>query len=166
MTATAAPDLLATIVAATRRSVEVRAAARPLRMLERETRRAPQGQAFLTALKVKLPEVSDVRLSRRLTDSASVLVADREAMTAHYERLMRKLGRVEEESKRVLEVNPTHPAVAALKAAFDKDPTDPRVESFGRLLYEQAVIAEGSKLKDPAAFARRLNDLMAKSLGG
>ncbi len=50
MTATAAPDLLATIVAATRRSVEVREAGRPLRMLERETRRAPQGQAFLAAL--------------------------------------------------------------------------------------------------------------------
>ena len=127
---------------------------------------ADQFQAFLTALKVKLPEVADVRLSRRLKDSASVLVADKEAMTAHYERLMKKLGRVEEESKRVLELNPAHPAVAGLKAAFDKDPADPRVESYGRLLYEEAVIAEGSKLKDPAGFARRVNDLLARSLGG
>jgi molecular chaperone HtpG len=110
--------------------------------------------------------VSDVRLSRRLKDSASVLVADREAMTANYERLMKKLGRVEEESRRALELNPTHPAVTGLKAAFDRDPTDPRVESFGRLLYEQAVIAEGSKLKDPAGFARRVNDLLARSLAG
>jgi molecular chaperone HtpG len=122
--------------------------------------------AFLTALKVKLPEVSDVRLSRRLKDSASVLVADREEMTAHYERLMKKLGRVDEESKRVLELNPAHPAVAGLKAAFDKNPADPRVESYGRLLYEQAVIGEGSKLKDPAGFARRVNDLLARSLAG
>ena len=122
--------------------------------------------AFLTALKVKLSEVSDVRLSKRLTDSASVLVADRAAMTAHYERLMRKMGRLDEESKRVLELNPTHPAVAGLKAAFDKDPADPRVENFGRLLYEQAVIAEGSKLKDPAGFARRVNELVARSLAG
>jgi molecular chaperone HtpG len=122
--------------------------------------------AFLTALKVRLPEVSDVRLSKRLKDSASVLVADREAMTAHYERLMKKFGRAEGESKRALEVNPTHPAVVALKAAFDKDPADPRVETFGRLLYEQAVIALGSKLKDPAGFARRVNDLMAKALAG
>ena len=127
---------------------------------------ADQFQAFLTALKVKLPEVSDVRLSRRLKDSASVLVAEREAMTAHYERLMKKLGRVEEESKRVLELNPNHTAVTGLKAAFDKDPTDPRVESFGRLLYEQAVIAEGSKLKDPAGFARRVNELLARALAG
>jgi molecular chaperone HtpG len=120
--------------------------------------------AFLTALKVKLPEVSDVRLSKRLKDSASVLVADERAMTAHYERLMKKLGRVEEESKRVLELNPAHPAVAGLKASFDKNPADPRVESFGRLLYEEAVIAEGSKLKDPAGFARRVNELLARAL--
>ena len=127
---------------------------------------ADQFQAFLTALKVKLPEVSDVRLSKRLKDSASVLVADREAMTAHYERLMKKLGRVEEESKRALELNLTHPVVAGLKSLFDKDPTDPRVESIGRLLYDQAVIAEGSKLKDPAGFARRVNEAIARSLNG
>jgi molecular chaperone HtpG len=127
---------------------------------------ADEFQAFLAALKVKLPEVADVRLSKRLKDSASVLVAGQEAMTAHYERLMKKLGRVEEESKRVLELNPAHPAVTGLKAAFDKDPTDPRVESFGRLLYEEAVIAEGSKLKDPAGFARRVNELLARSLAG
>jgi molecular chaperone HtpG len=127
---------------------------------------ADEFQAFLTALKVKLPEVADVRLSKRLKESASVLVADREAMTAHYERLMTKLGRVDEESKRVLELNPTHPAITGLKAAFDKDPADPRVESYGRLLYDEAVIAEGSKLKDPAGFARRVNELLAKSLNG
>jgi molecular chaperone HtpG len=121
---------------------------------------------FLAALNARLPEVSDVRLSRRLKESASVLVADRDAMTAHYERLMQKLGRVEEESKRVLELNPGHPAVAGLKALFDKDPSDSRVEAYGRLLYEQAVIAEGSKVKDPAGFARRVNELMARTLGG
>jgi molecular chaperone HtpG len=120
---------------------------------------------FLGLLKSKLPEVSDVRLSKRLKDSASVLVADREALTAHYERLMQKLGRVEGETKRVLEINPNHPAVAAVKALHEKDPVDPRVESYGRLLYEQAVIAEGSKLKDPAGFARRLNELMTRALG-
>ena len=54
---------------------------------------AGQFKGLLDALKAKLPEVSDVRLSRRLTDSASVLVADRDAMTAHYERLMRRFGR-------------------------------------------------------------------------
>src|SRR5262245_4306511 len=126
---------------------------------------ADKFRGLLDTLKAKLPEVSDVRLSRRLKDSASVLVADRDAMTAHYERLMQKLGRVEEESKRVLELNTVHPAVSGVRALFERDPADPRVESCGRLLYEQAVIAEGSKLKDPAGFARRVNELMARSLG-
>jgi len=120
---------------------------------------------FLGFLKSKLPEVSDVRLTRRLKESASVLVADRDAMTAHYERLMQKLGRIEGESKRVLEINPAHPVVEAVKALHEKDPSNSRVEAYGRLLYEQAVIAEGSKLKDPAGFARRLNEVMAASLG-
>jgi len=126
---------------------------------------AERFKELLSFLKSKLPEVSDVRLTRRLKESASVLVADHNAMTAHYERLMHKLGRVEGESKRVLEINPVHPVVEAVKALHDKDPANARVESYGRLLYEQAVIAEGSKLKDPAGFARRLNEVMAASLG-
>ena len=123
-----------------------------------------QFKDFLDALKAKLPEVSDVRLSKRLKESASCLVADRDAMTAHYERLMQKLGRGNDESKRVLELNPSHPAVAALRDIFAKDANDGRVEAYGRLLYEEAVIAEGSKLKDPGGFARRVNELLTKAL--
>jgi molecular chaperone HtpG len=119
---------------------------------------------FLNALKSHLPEVSDVRLSKRLKESASVLVADRDALTAHYERLMQKMGRSEGESKRVLELNGSHPAVAALRDIHQKNANDPRVQSYGRLFYEQAVIAEGSKLKDPAGFAKRVNELIAQTL--
>jgi molecular chaperone HtpG len=121
-------------------------------------------QAFLAALKVQLPEVADVRLSKRLKESAAVLVADKDALTAHYERLMQRMGRIEEETKRVLELNPNHAAVTALKAVFDKDAADPRVGNYARLLYDQAVIAEGSKVKDPAGFAKRVNELLAKAL--
>jgi len=120
---------------------------------------------FLNALKTQLPEVSDVRLSKRLKESASVLVADKDALSAHYERLMQKMGRAEGESKRVLELNGSHPAVAALRAIHEKDANDPRIQNYGRLFYEQAVIAEGSKLKDPAGFAKRVNVLMTQTLG-
>ena len=128
-----------------------------------DTKDVPDAEfaGLLEALKAKLPEVGDVRLSKRLTESAACLVADRDAMTAHYERLMQKIGRSEGESKRVLELNPTHPAVTALQGLFQKNAADARVESYGRLLYDQAVIAEGSKVKDPAAFARRINELIA-----
>lgn len=123
-------------------------------------------KGLLAGLKEKLPEVSDVRLSKRLKESASVLVADHDAMSAHYERLMQKLGRAEGESKRVLELNPSHPAVVALREIHAKDAGDGRIESFGRLLYEQAVISEGSRLKDPAGFTRRVNELLTRVLQG
>ncbi len=115
-------------------------------------------------LKTKLPEVSDVRLSGRLKESASCLVAGEGEASAHLERLMARMGRADElpANRRILELNGEHPAVVALGELFEKNTDDPRVEMYGRLMYEQAVIAEGSKVKDPAAFARRINDLLVK----
>jgi molecular chaperone HtpG len=128
---------------------------------------AGQYRGLFEALKAKLPEVADVRLSSRLKESAACLVADEHGMTAHMERLIQRLGRGDEmgPSKRVLELNGDHPVVQALHRLFEKDANDPRVESFGRLLYDQAVIAEGSKVKDPLAFARRINELLVKDVG-
>ncbi|MDB5296496.1 MAG: htpG [Phycisphaerales bacterium] len=130
-----------------------------------------QAEAYaplLTALKDKLAtDAADVRLSRRLKESAAVLVAGEGAMSAHMERLMARMGRGGEAppAKRVLELNPDHPAVAAVKALHAADAADPRVEALGRLLYDQAVIAEGSRIADPSAFARRLNDAIVTAAG-
>jgi len=112
--------------------------------------------------------VKEVRLSTRLKESAAILVADEGAMSAHMERLMQRLGRGEEvkPAKRVLELNPDHPAVVALEDLRQRQADDPRVEAYGRLLYDQAVIAEGSRIKDPAAFARRVNELIAGAASG
>ena len=121
---------------------------------------------LLAGLKEKLSaDVADVRLSRRLKESAAVLVADEGAMSAHMERLMQRMGRGGEmpASKRVLELNPDHPAVAAVQKLHAADPADERVDSLGRLLYDQAVVAEGNRITDPAGFARRLNELIAKA---
>jgi molecular chaperone HtpG len=125
-----------------------------------------QFKPLLETLRAKLAdEVKDVRLSGRLKDSAAVLVADEGAVGAHLERLLQRMGRGEElpPTKRTLELNPDHPAVQALRALREKDADDPRVEAYGRLLYEQAVVAEGSRIKDPASFARRVNELIAKA---
>jgi molecular chaperone HtpG len=120
---------------------------------------------LLEYLKARLPEVSDVRISKRLTDSAACLVADAGAHTAHLERLLQRMGRGEQaESKRVLEINANHPVVAALRDMHSKSADNPRIEEFGRLLLDQATIAEGSKLKDPAAFAKRVNDLIVSAI--
>jgi molecular chaperone HtpG len=119
---------------------------------------------LLAFLKGKLDDVSDVRLSKRLTESAAVLVADAGAMTAHLERLMQRMGRTPEADKRVLELNPTHAAVVAIRDLYAANPQDARVESYARLLLDEATIAEGSKLRDPSAFARRVNELLIADL--
>jgi len=117
----------------------------------------------LETLKKKLgDEVKDVRLSGRLKESAACLVADEGQMSAHLERLMARMGRAGEgkDDKRVLELNPNHPVVKALLAADEN-----RVENWGRILLDEAVIAEGSRLADPAGFARRVNELIAAVAG-
>jgi molecular chaperone HtpG len=117
---------------------------------------------LIAVMKGKLPEVADVRLSCRLTESASCLVAGSEAVSAHMERLMERMGRGGETTKRVLELNPNNPAVEALRDLHARDAADPRIETFARLLHDQAVIGEGSAVADPAGFARRVNDLIAR----
>jgi molecular chaperone HtpG len=133
---------------------------------DEQKQQAETFKAVLGALKEKLgDDVADVRLSRRLKESAAVLVADEGAMSAHMERLMARLGRAEGPAgKRVLELNPDHPAVAAIKRTYDANPADDRVAQLGRLLLDQATIAEGSRIVDPAAFARRINDLIVRSV--
>jgi molecular chaperone HtpG len=123
-------------------------------------------KALFDDLKTKLPEVSDIRLSSRLKESAACLVAGEGEMTAHMERLMRQFGREKdlEPSRRILELNGEHPAVLALQQLHEKDAHNPRIENYARLLYDQAVIAEGSKINDPTAFARRINDLLVQGV--
>jgi molecular chaperone HtpG len=135
---------------------------------EIEEEKKKRYQPLLDYLKGKLDEVKEVRLSSRLKESAAVLVADEGAMGAHMERLMHRLGRGKDvpASKRILELNPDHPAVEAVQKLHAKDANDPRLEKYGRLLYDQAVIAEGSKLKDPQAFARAVNELLARDAAG
>jgi len=118
---------------------------------------------LITSLKEKLPEVADVRLTRRLTNSAAVLVADANSMNANMERILKRHGEDVAGNKRILELNPDHAAVVALNELQAKDANDSRVSLFGHLLYEQAVIAEGSKISDPAGFAGRINELIAAS---
>jgi molecular chaperone HtpG len=122
-------------------------------------------EGLLKVLAAKLPKVKEVRLSGRLKESAAVLVTDEHGPSAHFERIMKRAGRGGElpVAKRILELNPDHAAVKSLLAIFEKNPADERVDSFGHLLYEEAVIAEGSRIEDVAAFARRLNELIVKA---
>ncbi len=122
-------------------------------------------QPLLDFLKGKIgDEVKEVRLSARLKDSAAVLVSDEWAMGPQMARLLERMGRGGEvpPSRRILELNPSHPAVEALQKLHAKYANDARLERYGRLLYEEALIAEGSRVKDPAALARTVNELLVK----
>ncbi len=130
---------------------------------DEEKKKTEQFKPLLEGLKKTISEVKDVRLSHRLKESAACLVADEYAPTAHMERLMKRMGQATEAGgfKRTLELNPDHPAVQKLLSLYTADTNDPKVEQYGRLLLDQAVIAEGSAIQDPAAFAKRVNALIA-----
>lgn len=107
-------------------------------------------------------EVKDVRLSGRLKDTACCLVADEEGMAPEVEKLLRQMGQTVPESKRILEINPSHPLFEAMNKLFEKDQKSVALEEYIKLLYNQALLLEGSKPKDPAAFASAITRLMVK----
>lgn len=130
-------------------------------------KREQQGKEYadlLTFLQEQLDGVKEVRLSSRLKESAACLVADEHGMSANMERILRKMGRDEmaAPSERVLEINPDHDAVQALRTVFTEDKADERLKDYALLLHEQALIAEGSAIPDPVGFAARINRLLVE----
>ncbi|WP_299021721.1 molecular chaperone HtpG [uncultured Dietzia sp.] len=99
-------------------------------------------------------EVKQVRLSHRLTESAACMVGDEFDMTPQLEAMYRASGMELPASKRILELNPTHPVVERLRVQHAEDPSAPGLTETARLLSGAAVLAEGGTLTDPAAFAK------------
>ena len=119
---------------------------------------------LLDALRVYLDsEVKEVRLSQRLATSAAVLVSDEHDMTPRMQRMLEQLGQSAPLSKRILELNPTHPLVAKLQAIYTETKTDPRIEQIGKLLLGQAHLAESGAIPDLGAFSQALTDIMLRA---
>jgi len=112
--------------------------------------------------------VKDVRESNRLTDSAVCLVAADDDMDMHIERLLRQHKQVETGAKRILEINPKHPLIRRLAETVAEKGGEAtgELDDVAWLLLDQARIIEGETPPDPAAFARRMTDVMAKGLVG
>lgn len=108
--------------------------------------------------------VKQVRLSSRLTTSPACLVGDTFAMSPTLERMYRASGQPVPHTKRILELNPDHPLVTALRDAHAQRADDPTLGETAELLYGTALLAEGGELDDPAAFARLLADRLARTL--
>ena len=132
---------------------------------EAEKREAEQAadeyKELLDKIKATLGDkVKDVRVTHRLTDSPSCLVADEHDLGGNLARILKAAGQKAPDSKPILEINPKHPAVQRLKYE------ESRFDDWANLLLEQATLAEGGTLEDPAGFVKRINDLMLALSGG
>ncbi len=117
-------------------------------------------EKLLTTFKERLKdEVKDVRLSGRLTDSASCLVADEGGLDPQMEKLLKSMGQDFPAQKRILEINPSHPVFEVMNNMLNSG-ADEQVQEYIDLLYNQSLLLEGSKIKDPAGFARSVAKLM------
>tara|TARA_A100001015_G_scaffold239384_1_gene272669 strand:- start:949 stop:2805 length:1857 start_codon:yes stop_codon:yes gene_type:complete len=118
-------------------------------------------EGFIGYAKELLNGVKEVKLTTRLKDSAAVLVGEENTMSPHIEEMMRRMGQPVPETQSVLELNPEHPIVQKVQALHAAN--DSKAEALTHLLHDQAVLASGAKLKDPAAFTTRLNDLLSEA---
>ncbi len=125
----------------------------------KEAEKAAEG--VLGKLKILLADkVRDVRVSHRLTESPSCLVLDEHDMAAHMQRLLKQAGHDVPSQQPILEINPGHPLVQRL----ENETNEARANDLGLLLLEQAQLAEGGQLDDPAAYVRRVNALLLEGL--
>ncbi|MBO1224143.1 MAG: molecular chaperone HtpG [Candidatus Scalindua sediminis] len=109
-------------------------------------------------------DVKEVRLSGRLKDSACCLVADEGEMDPQMEKLLKSMGQDVPERKRILEINPSHPIFESMNKIFEEDRRNKILEEYTELLYDQALLLEGSKPRDSAAFAKAIAKLMVENV--
>ncbi len=109
-------------------------------------------------------KVMDVRTSERMTESAVCLVAHEDGYDIHLERILKQHGQLDAGSRKILEINPANPLIVALAARADAAPSDPVLGELAALLLDQARIIEGEPLPDPAAFARRMTEALARAM--
>ena len=124
---------------------------------DKDTTSPDQHQGLVERMQRVLSErASAVRVTNRLTDSPACLVSDEHGMSTHLERMLKAAGQTVPTPRPVLEINPGHPLVQRLDGETD----DARFADWTQILFDQATLAEGGQLDDPAAFVRRLNEVM------
>ena len=101
-------------------------------------------------------KVEDVRVSHRLTSSPACVVLNEHDMALYMQHLLKQAGQQLPETKPVLEINPQHPLVMRMQDEADMD----QVKEWSTLLFEQAILAEGGQLENPAEFVSRLNKII------
>lgn len=108
--------------------------------------------------------VKEVRLSTRLVESPACVVGDADDLTPTLEKMYRAMGQPLPPVKRILELNPSHALVVALRDAYARSAEDPALPETAELIYGMALLAEGGELTDPARFARVLAERLTATL--
>lgn len=126
---------------------------------EKEAQKKVEDEAkdLIERIKTSLGEaVKEVRVTHRLTDSPACLVAGEHDLSGNLARILKAAGQKAPESKPILEVNPEHRLVKRLKTEAD----DEKFSDYAHVLFDQALLAEGGQLEDPASFVKRMNALI------
>jgi molecular chaperone HtpG len=114
-------------------------------------------KSMVEQMKTALGEdVKEVRISSRLVDSPACLVVEEQDMSANLARVLKQIGQDAPMPKPIMEINVDHPLLNRLEAEQD----DERFNELARVLFDQALLAEGGQLDDPAGFVNRMNKLM------
>lgn len=117
-----------------------------------------EAKSLVERIKSTLGEsVKEVRVTHRLTDSPACLVAGEHDVSGNLARILKAAGQKAPESKPILEINPGHRLIERLKNESD----DARFADYTHVVFDQALLAEGGQLDDPASFVRRMNSLIA-----
>ena len=119
--------------------------------------KAKSSEKLLKRMKVALAErVEDVRVTNRLTDSPACIVLNEQDMAMHMQRILKDAGHELPSSKPILEINADHPIVKKL----DKEKSKKKFSDWSDILFDQAILAEGGQLEDPASFVAKLNKML------
>ena len=117
-----------------------------------------EAKSLLERIKKTLgDQVKDVRVTHRLTDSPACLISDAEDLSGNLARMLKAAGQNAPETKPILEINPTHKLVKRLEA----ETSEAVFSDLSLVLFDQALLAEGGVLNDPASFVKRMNSLIS-----
>ena len=120
-------------------------------------KKAKSAEKLLKRMKKSLEEkVEDVRVTNRLTDSPACIVLNEQDMAMHMQRILKEAGHDMPATKPILEINPDHPIVKQLDAEKSKK----KFDDWSAILFDQALLAEGGQLDDPAGFVAKLNKML------
>jgi len=127
-----------------------------------EDRQKDYGELFGHMKSVLDEKIKEVKPSTRLKESVACLSGDDYDMSAYMQKILKASGQQAPVSKRVLEINIDHPAVQKVKALYESDQKDERLDDFIGVIYDLALIGEGGRVEDPSRLSRVVGDLVAK----